>query len=89
MKHFVTNTYEKYWYAARVQVNWFDDETPLQGDAPQGFAQGDVIAGRISLPGTTPGNPSRGRMLKGHVTESARDIKASRMLEGRLKKAAD
>jgi hypothetical protein len=27
-------------------------------------------------------------MLKGHVTESAQDIKASRMLEGRLKKAA-
>ena len=59
MKHFVTNTYEKYWYAARVQVNWFDDETPLQGDAPQGFAQGDVIAGRISLPGKKPGNPKQ------------------------------
>jgi hypothetical protein len=38
--------------------------------------------------GKTPGNPSSGRMLKGHVKESARDIKASWMLEGRLRKAA-
>ena len=64
MKHFVTNTHEKGWYAINLSKDErFDDDPPPKETHRETWQQ----AG-LACPGTKPGNnPSSGRMLKGYV----------------------